>query len=47
MVTETNLSTRCDVRVNIVQLAEFTSKRDVRLIGKVGVPENEDAVLLD
>lgn len=44
---KTNLSARRYVRLNVVQLAEFTSKSDVRLIGQGGVPENQDAVLID
>ena len=44
---KTNLSARCYVRLNVVQLAELTSKSDVRLIGQGGVPENQDAVLMD
>ena len=47
MVLKTNLSARCYVRLNVVQLAELTSKSDVRLIGQGGVPENQDAVLID
>lgn len=47
VVLKTNLSARRYVRLNVVQLAEFTSKSDVRLIGQGGVPENQDAVLID
>ena len=47
VMLKTNLSARCYVRLNVIQLAEFTSKSDVRLIGQGGVPENQDAVLID
>lgn len=47
VVLKTNLSARCYIRLNVVQLAELTSKSDVRLIGQGGVPENQDAVLID
>ena len=47
VVLKTNLSARCYIRLNVVQLAEITSKSDVRLIGQGGVPEDQDAVLID